>query len=220
MTTRKITLWVVILRALKNATSSRKGDWGHAIRVMTVLAGLGYGGFGLYHGTIDREDFDSTYPAYGQLETVSGMLVEERTRRTSFFVLEVTDKPTAPVIRDYRLITDKPVIPIISDYTLTNPLRDQGWKENSGSFSYVPHFVSIKYFRLPSRWAWVAELKYEGRTLISYEQRKADFNVRREMRRNLDSESRIALFLATAALLWIIFEAYAQLKRENQDGNE
>jgi hypothetical protein len=220
VTLKRITLWAVLLRALKNATSSRKGDWGHAIRVMLVLAGIGYGGFGLYHGTPDRKDFKSAYPAYGQLETASGMLVEERTRRTSYFLLEETDKPAAPVIRDHRLITDKPVIPIVSDYTLYTPLRDQGWKETSGSFSYIPHFVSVKYFRLPSHWAWIAELEYEGKTLINYEQRKKDFALRKQDQVKRDRRAAIVVLLAALAFTWIVFEAYVQLKRKNQNGNK
>lgn len=218
VTSMRIILRDVLQGALKNATSSRKGDWGHAIRVMVVLAGLGYGGSGLYHGTPDRNDFKSAYPAYGQLETASGMLVEERTRRTSYFVLEVTDKPNTPAFRDYRLVTDKPVLPIITNHTLKNPLRDMGWEEEGAPIT--PHFVSIKYFRLPSSRAWVAELKYGGETLINYEQRKADFSVYHEIRRDLDRGSFIALFLSVAAIIWIVVEAYIQLKRENQNGNQ
>lgn len=218
MTSKRITLWAALQRALKNATSSRKGDWGHAIRIMVVLAGIGYGGFGLYHGTPDRKDFKSEYPAYGQLETASGMLVEERTRRTSYFVLEITDKSNTPAFRDYRLVTDKPVLPIITNYTLKKPLRDMGWGE--GGTPITPHFVSIKYFHLPSNWVWVAELTYDGKTLIDYEQRKADFSVHDEIRRDLDRNSLIAIFLSGAAIFWIVLEAYIQLKREKQDGSE
>lgn len=218
MTSGRVNLTGVLLRALKNATSSRKGDWGHAIRVMLILFGISFGGIGLYYGETGRDDFRSAYPPYEQLETARGMLVEESTRRTRYLLLEVTDKPGTPKVVGSRLVTDKPVLPIITNYTLRNILYDMGWATRG--YPITPHFVSIKYFRLPSNWVWVAELKYEGKTLINYEQRKSDFYVSGEIQSNSDRRSIIALLLAAAATIWIVFEAYIQMKRENQNGNE
>lgn len=187
---------------------------------MAVLTGLGMGGFSFYYSTQNRNDFASAYPAYEKLEMASGMLLQERTRRTSFFVLEVTDKPAAPVIRNYRLITDKPVISIVSDYTLTKSLQEWGWKETSGSFSYIPHFVSIKYFRVPSGRVWIAELNYDGKTLIDYEQRKDDFSLRRQDQMDKVRTDFVFILISAVAFIWIGFEAYAQLKWENKNGNK
>lgn len=218
VTSGRVNLTGVLLRALKNATSPRKGDWGHAIRVLLLLVGASYGWFGLYHGKASRDDFRTAYPAYEQLETATGMLIEERTRKTSYLLLEVTDKPATPKVVRSRLVTDKPVLPIITNYTLTNILDDMGWATRGDPIT--PHFVSIKYFRLPSNWVWVAELEYNGKILLDYERRKSDFYISREIRSNSDRRSLIALLLAVAATIWIIFEAYVQMKRENRDGNE
>lgn len=214
VTSGRVNLTGVLLRALKNATSSRKGDWGHAFRVLLLLVGASYGWFGLYHGKASRDDFHSAYPAYEQLETASGMLVEESTRRTSYLLLEVTDKPAAPKLVGSRLVTDKPVLPIVTNYTLTDILYDMGWATRG--YPITPHFVSIKYFRLPSNWVWVAELKYDGKILLDYERRKSGFLVFREIQKDRDRRSVIALLLAVAASIWIVFEAYIQVKRENQ----
>lgn len=219
VTPKKITLLAVLLRALKNATSSRKGDWGHAIRVMTVLAGLGYGGFGLYYGMPIRNDFKSVYPAYEKLESASGWLVLNRIRRQpDYFLLEVTDRLIRPTVKDEKLITDRPVLIITSDYTLYQPMDRLGWKD--GTYHFTPHYVSIKYFLLPSGWVWIAELNHEGKTLIDYEQRKNDFALITQDQIEGDRKAAIILLLAILTFLWIAFEAYLQLKRENKLGNK
>ncbi len=225
MTLKRITLWAVLHRALKNATSSRKGDWGHAIRVMLVLAGMGYGGFGLYHGTPDRGDFNSAYPSYEQLESATGMLVQGRNRRFSYYLFEPTEKPYIPVFRNGRLMTDKPVLYVEDDYTLSQPFEEWGWYGKwagygDDNYNLIPHFVTIKYFRMQSGAIWIAELSNRGHLLLDYEHREKGFALRKQDQYELDRSSAIVLLLAVLALTWIVFEAYAQLKRENQDGNE
>jgi|GEM_PF-6182021 len=202
-------------RALKNMTSSRKGDWGHVLRVMMILCGLCYGCFGLFWGTSDREDFMFDYPSYEALKTASGMLLEVRTRRTSSLVLEVDESSSSPVIRDGQLITTKIVIPFVSDFSLREPLEALGWERQ---YDIAPHFVSVKYFLLPSGRYWLAELSADKEVVLDYENRKSGFSMRREMRQGLDMEYIFALFIGAAAFAWMLVEAGRQLKREALHG--
>lgn len=209
--TREITLWGVVLRTAANLFSSRKGDWWHAIRVMIVIAGIGYGGFGLYYGETDRVDLNSDYPRYEQLQIATGMLIRVHTRRTNFLLLEVTGLPKAPVMNNHQIITKNPVIHILSDFTLYNPLERLGWFKNG---EFIPHFVTIKYFYLSSGRACVAELVSSGKILINYEQRRIDFDTRHSIQDRLDKECIAAILMGILALTWMFFEAHKQLKRE------
>lgn len=211
----KICFAGLLKRALKNMITPRKGDWGHALRVMAILGCLGFGGGGLLFGAFDRNDLMFDYPPYEVLKTATGMLLEVRTRRTSTLLLEVDEIPSSPVIRDSQLTTNKPVIRFVSDFTLRKPLETLGW-EAQGDIE--PRFVSVKYFSLPSGRYWLAELCAGKEVVLNYENRKAGFAARREMRRSLDMECIVALLIGISAFAWMLFEARSQLKRESVYG--
>jgi len=209
---RKPGFVALLKRALKNMISPRKGGWGHALRVMAILSGLGFGGFGLLFGSADRNDLSLDYPPYETLKTATGMLLEVRTRRTSYLVLEVDDVPSSPVVRDHQLITSKPVIAFVSDFTVRKPLKSLGWEVQN---NIAPHFVSAKYFSLPSGRHWLAELGVGKEVVLNYEDRKTGFATRREMRWSLDTECMFALFMGISAFAWVLVEARSQLRRES-----
>lgn len=206
----------IVMRVVSNLTSSRKGNWWHAIRVISILTGFTYGIFGLHYGKLDRADVNVEYPRYDDLKIVTGVLTKKYTRRTSFFVLNVVDIPTSQGVNDLQAVTKNSTINILSDFTLFEPIERLGWGAN-GDFS--PHFVTVKYFTLPSQRVWVADLASGGDILINYEQRKIDFYTRRSIRNRLDMEYVAAILLATMVLVWMFFEARKQLKQGEQNGN-
>lgn len=207
-----ISFGAVLLRAARNACTPRQGDWAHALRVLLVLTGIGYGGFGLYHTAPSRNDAKSIYPAYEQLEVSSGELILVITRRFDNFVLKPADWPSSTSLTKETRARNH--LSIVTDYSLRRPLIDQGWEVKQ---KFTPHFVTIKYFRLPSQRIWLAEISHKGKVLIDYEQRKSDFLDWRKRRDDMDTEDYISILAAAVALMWIIFEAFNQVKQESKN---
>lgn len=193
----RITPWQVLIQAAKNMTAARKGDWGHAFRVVLFLGSIGYGWLGLYVYGPEAGDYSYEYPTYAQLESAQGMLTEVRTRRTSYLVL---------------LVGNESAIPLKTNFTLTNPLRDAGFYDAQHNF--VRQQVQIRWFEMPvTKWAWVAELKFKGETLVSYEQRRLDFATSARIRETLNNEYLVAIVIGLVVLVWYLVEAYRQIKK-------
>lgn len=206
----------VVMRVISNLTSSRKGNWRHATRVIIILTGFTYGIFGLHYGKLDRADVNVEYPRHDELKIATGFLTKKHTRHTSFYVLNIVNIPTSQGVNDPRTVTKNSIINILSDFTLSKPIEQLGWEANG---EFTPHLVTVKYFILPSQRAWIADLVSDGRVLINYEQRKIDFYTRRSIRNRLDMEYVAAILLATMALVWMYVEARKQLKQGERNSN-
>ena len=153
----------------------------------------------------EERDFDMPYPNKDQLIIQQGLLTQGKGKGTRLLF-----KPSDGAI---QRIHPSGVFDFLKTEWFRGRYDKPVWRE-----------AKIASFKMPSGYAWLAELEFEGKLLASYEKRREDFFTHRRFRdshilsRVLRQQAQYSYYVGVLVITLAYFISWVQLRKEKTFG--